>query len=381
MLAGLAGSAGPLIEPGCVLLTGATGLLGAHLLDELLRAGAREVRCLVRGTAAVSGAERLRSHLVRLGLSNAALDERVIAVEGDLREPRLGLSPPEHAALAGRLDAIVHAGASVDFLRPLAALQAANVDGTARVLELAAAGRGTALHHVSSLAVFFGRPGVEHGVVSELDEPPQEDLRNGYAQSKLAAERLVLAARQQGVPSAIYRTARIGGHSRTGATSNLHDLVALVIKACILLGAYPAWDIDVAMVPVDHVSRVIVHLCRQPRSLGRAFHLFHPRPSAWVELARLVMAQGHPMIELAHEPWRARLKDAAQSSHPERESLARLWMLLAGAHGLFVVRPRYVTPCSDEGLAGSGIECPAIDEHLVRTYLAFFQASGYIPAP
>lgn len=368
-------------EPKRVFLTGATGLLGAYVLDELLRTGASEVRCLVRSTEASSAAERLRSHLQRLGLEAAALDERVVAVAGDLREPRFGLPPAEHAALAERLDAIVHAGASVDFLRPLAGLQSANVDGTARVLELASAGRGIAVHHVSSLAVFFGRPGVDHGVVSELDDPPEQDLRNGYAQSKLAAERLVLAARGEGVPSAIYRTARIGGHSRTGATSNLQDLVALVLKACILLGAYPTWDIDVAMVPVDYVSRAIVHLCRQERSIGRAFHLFHPRPIAWEELVQLVVEQGHPMVPLAHEPWRERLKQVARSSHPERESLARLWMLLAGAHGLFVVRPRYETPCSDEGLAGSGIECPPIDAQLVATYLAFFRVHGFIPAP
>src|SRR5690606_25896978 len=216
-------------EPRCVLLTGATGLLGAFVLDELLRVGTSEVRCLVRCSEAASAKSRLRAHLQRLRLEATALDERVVVVPGDLGVPELGLSPREHEALAGRIDAVVHAGALVDFLRPFAALRAVNVDGTARVLGRAARaraqGRAVAVHHVSSLAVLFGQavgnaPGPLR-VVSEHDPLPTEDLRNGYAHSKLEAERLVLTAREQGVPSAIYRTARIGGHSRTGATSNL----------------------------------------------------------------------------------------------------------------------------------------------------------------
>jgi thioester reductase-like protein len=368
--------------PGHVLVTGATGFLGAHVLDELLRTSTAQLYCLVRAAGPAAGVERLRAQLVRLGLPGAALLEaRITAVVGDLGLPRLGLSPAAFDELAERIDVIYHTGAHVDFLRSYAALKAPNVGGTTEVLRLAATGRAKPVHHTSSLAVFFGPSHAEGRTVSERDTPPLVAIGSGYAQSKLVAERLVAAACERGIQAAIYRTGRIGGHSRTGATSNAHDLVNLLLKGCILLGAYPGWAHEVAVVPVDHVSRAMVHLARQPRSLGHAFHLFQPQPIAWRELAQLVVAHGYPMVELPHERWQAALKQAAQSAHAEREALARLWMLLASPHGLFAGRPRYETPCSDEGLAGTAIRCPPIDAQLVGTYLGFFQASGYIPPP
>jgi thioester reductase-like protein len=369
-------------EPRRVFLTGATGFLGAFLLHDLLLATRADVYCLVRDAGALPGAERLRAHLTRLGLWRAGFEGRIVPVVGDLGLPLLGLSRPEFDDLADRIDVIYHCGVLVDFLRPYAALRATNVLGTQEILRLAGTGPTKAVHHTSTLAVFFGRAHLDAGRVSELDAPVLDaGVQNRYTQSKWAAERLVLSARERGLPAAIYRTGRISGHSRTGATSNEKDLLNKLLKACILLKASPAWTIDITMIPVDYVSRAMVHLAGQPRSLGRAFHLVHPRPVPWRDLIQMVVARGYPVTTLAEDAWRAALKRAAASDHPERDSFARLWLLLSAPNSLLAGRPRYETPHSDEGLRGASIVCPPIDEALVATYLAFFQESGYIPLP
>ncbi|HXG54451.1 MAG TPA: SDR family oxidoreductase [Vicinamibacterales bacterium] len=81
-----------------ILLTGATGFLGAALLKELLGASDATIVCLVRPTSqpiAVSEPGRLRT------------------ITGDLSRPRLGLSDASYDALAHEVDAVCHAAAAV----------------------------------------------------------------------------------------------------------------------------------------------------------------------------------------------------------------------------------------------------------------------------
>lgn len=363
--------AGP---PRSVFLTGATGLLGAFVLRDLLRSTDVDVHCLVRGEA---GAARLSAHLSGLRLDVAASSGRIVVWEGDLARPRLGLDDGRFAALAGHVDAIVHAGASVHFVRPYAALRATNVLGTGEMLRLAATGSPKSVHHISTLAVCFGP-----GQVSELDPtdvPPATG--NGYVRSKWVAEQIVRAASERGLSASIYRPGRITGDSRTGATCGVDDLLSALIKASVLLGAYPALEFDAAMLPVDHVSRTIVHLVARPTCAGRTFNLFHPQPVAWPRLVGMIAALGYPMLAEEYDAWRARLKRTAESPHPERAALARLWILLGSEHSLLAARPRHETPNSQECLAGSGIVCPRIDEALVANYVGFFQRSGHLPPP
>lgn len=370
------------LAPRAIFLTGATGFLGAFLLNELLRTSNAYVYCLVRHAEIESGAQKLRTHLEHLGVWSETFVDRIIPVRGDLSRPLLGLSQDHFNDLAERIDVIHHNGAHIDFLRPYGALKATNVLGTQEVLRFAGTGRTKPLHHISSLAVFFSKAYIDKGMVSELDAPVLDaGINTGYAQSKWVAEKLVLEARERGLPAAIYRTARIAGHSRTGVTSNMQDLLNRIIRACIHLRAYPTLTMEIAMVPVDYVSRAITNLSTQERSFGRAFHLFHPQPISWSTLVQMIRSLGYPLTECSYDEWRAALKRTATTNHPARETLGRLWIALNAPNQLLTRRPQYETPYLREGLEGTGIECPPLDETLVRAYISFFQKCGDIPMP
>src|SRR5262249_34770058 len=98
---------------GDVLLTGATGSLGAYLLCAPLARSGRCVICLGRARGADHARGRLRSTAQRLGLAPDLA--RVDVICGDLAAPRLGLTDAGLAALAARTWRIVHAGARVDW--------------------------------------------------------------------------------------------------------------------------------------------------------------------------------------------------------------------------------------------------------------------------
>ncbi|HYI00848.1 AMP-binding protein, partial [Hyalangium sp.] len=83
-----------------VLLTGATGSLGAQLLRDLLVRTSARVHCLVRTSGGRKGRERIRAALQSRGLWDDGFEARLNIVEGDLRLPLLGLDEERFDALA-----------------------------------------------------------------------------------------------------------------------------------------------------------------------------------------------------------------------------------------------------------------------------------------
>ena len=103
---------------GRVLLTGATGFLGAHLVHTLMTETAADVWCLVRA-GDEEGLSRVRGNLERYGLWSPSFTSRIDVIEGDLSAPRLGLLSCDYDRVAEGVDAIYHAGAEVDWVRPV----------------------------------------------------------------------------------------------------------------------------------------------------------------------------------------------------------------------------------------------------------------------
>ncbi|MFS6826493.1 SDR family NAD(P)-dependent oxidoreductase [Cyanobium sp. ATX-6F1] len=111
-----------------VLVTGATGFLGAHLLaDQLERWPELRLHCLARADSDQGAWERVQANLRSYGLWKEAYGERIVGVAGDLAKPRFGLEAASFKALAERLDGILHNGAQLSYTLPYSQLRAANV--------------------------------------------------------------------------------------------------------------------------------------------------------------------------------------------------------------------------------------------------------------
>lgn len=169
-----------------VLVTGATGFVGAHVAADLLRAG-WNVRGLVRPGG--SGRERL--------------PEGCRPVSGDI------LDPVALAAAADGCGAIVHTAARYSLARHSGELTTrTNILGTANVVD-AARHAGARLVHTSSVETIGRRPG--GGLADEESDAPGGRPVGAYTRSKLAAERLVLDAERDGLWAVVVNpTAAVG---------------------------------------------------------------------------------------------------------------------------------------------------------------------------
>ena len=132
-------------KPKVVVLTGATGQLGGALLDTLVK-------------------EPLIDHVHCIGVRNtrerpgmAALEKAKVTMhEGELSLPDLGLSEDAAAAVFGAVDAVVHNGADMSYLKTYSSLRAANLQSTKDLVKMIARYRGRVsvpIHYVSTVSV------------------------------------------------------------------------------------------------------------------------------------------------------------------------------------------------------------------------------------
>lgn len=346
------------VAPRCVLLTGATGFLGSHLLLDLLRHSEAHVVCLVRAEDDEAAAERLRRALRGYSLpASREVMRRVTPLAGDLRSDRLGLSEQRWEWLAGEVDSIVNAGAAVDFLRGYPSLRRTNVLGLLTLAELACAGRAKPLHHVSSLAVFNG---TEAETLGE-DEPTAHvaALPIGYDRSKWAAEALLERAGRHGLVATVLRPGGIGGHPETGA-HNPRDLNAGISAALMRFRTVPGFRY-LNLAPVDWVSRVTAEIVATPSAWGRTYHL----TGAPTSLEKLMAETTLGGLGVRVLPWQQWCEDVVRAIRdepvPELESLAQVLQSPAARRQLaaMVTAPPSTAARTEAFVAAHGLPAPA----------------------
>ncbi|WP_330460381.1 amino acid adenylation domain-containing protein [Streptomyces sp. NBC_00820] len=363
-----------------VLLTGATGFLGAFVLRELLKRSDAVVTCLVRAGDADAAEHRLRHALLRYGLASAWRPDRVRAVAGDLARPWLGLAPDEADRLARNADAVFHVGAAVNLTLPYERLKATNVDGTAEVLRLAAAHRGVPVSHVSTVGVY--PPEGPAGARIHADTPRGDGslLRHGYARTKWVAEALVDEARRRGLPVTVFRPTRISGDSTSGLCQT-SDFFWLFVRGCLQAGAAPAgYAPAFDLVPVDGVSAAIAALALDPSTAGGTYHLSGERPLRLAEAVRLLRALGHTLDDVPLAEWHRRVERAPGNAAfpllglipPEEAEQER-----AGSTGPCV----FDSEPTRRALHTVGVTLPPVDEALFARYVAAFEREGFLPPP
>jgi thioester reductase-like protein len=274
--------------PSDILLTGATGFLGPFLVNSLLGRTSYTVHALVRATDAAHGLDRIVASLRRAHLWSPALEAevraRVRVVCGDLAEPHLGIGEAEFGRLAESIDAIVHNGALVNYVRTYDALRPANVMGTHELLRLAMTAHRKTFHLVSSTFIYGWST---EPVVGEWDaNAKMAGLDFGYSQTKWVAEQLVLAAQRRGLEVRIYRPSLISP-TRAGFGSQddiLVRLLAFMIEHGLAVDALN----QLSLLPADLIADHIVALMGLPAEAGTVFNMTADDYYNITDIARLL---------------------------------------------------------------------------------------------
>jgi nucleoside-diphosphate-sugar epimerase len=227
-----------------LLVTGATGFIGGHLIENVDGA----VRCLVRRSVSLPGGRGSVSSVRGDLATGAGLDE---ALDG--------------------VDTVIHLAGATKALRP-DDYYAGNALATEN-LARRAAGRGIRFVHVSSLAA--AGPSVGGAAVTE-DDPPHPVSH--YGRSKLEAEQIVRALLPDAV---IVRPPVVYGPRDTDVFRMLQSVAR---GLSVQIGGGDRWF---SAIYVKDLVEGILAAARAPQAAGRTYFLSHPKPSTWDGLATI----------------------------------------------------------------------------------------------
>jgi len=233
-----------------VVLTGATGSLGAYILARLLnRSNVHHVYCLVRGE---SPQKRVLSALQQrqLSISDTTL---LTALTSDLGRPDLGLSEETYQELSNVTTTIIHSAWAVNFNIGLRTFEAQHIAGVTNLIQLSLSVQTlepARFFFCSSIAVALGTP-----APATISEGPIQDLghalQQGYARSKLVSEHIVSkAAIDAGARTRILRIGQIVGDKEQGIWNDT-EAIPLIIRSALTLKVLPALN-EVSCLP--HLS-------------------------------------------------------------------------------------------------------------------------------
>lgn len=267
-----------------VLLTGATGLVGGHVLARLLSSGVG-VAVLIRGQRRSSARDRLELLMQKLEHQFGRLFERPVLLEGELCQPGLGLSSTERAWVADHCGSVIHSAASILF-RPASSHPQGepirtNIDGTRSLLSLMEEADIREWHYVSTAYV----AGTRRGLVSEEDSLAGREFGNDYERSKAEAESMLRQSRR--IESlTVYRPSIVleldpqatpRGDQTISQTFGVYKALAsefglpdhgMLLKSLGLQGQEGK-----NLVSAAWVARLIAEVWRHPELHGRTYHL------------------------------------------------------------------------------------------------------------
>ncbi len=318
---------------GNILLTGATGYLGIHILIDLLRnpGDSGKIFCLTRPSERLSALRRMKSALFYYAEEDfsKSYGEKWAVVEGDVTDPQIFKEEfSEH------VDTIINSAANVAHFAYGDGLERVNTDGVKNLARYALK-EGAMLCHVSTISVGGMRdaslPAGER-LFTEEDLYIGQKICNPYIYSKYMAEYALLkAAAGQGLAVKIMRVGNLQGRIRDGEFQmNLKsNAFTRQLSSYIKMGMTPesVYHASVNFAPVDETA----HMIRVLAGTGerrRVFHVYPPEEVSYAGLFTALGRLGHQIEVVTDEEFDASLQALKRSDEGR-----------ALAEGLLVERP------------------------------------------
>eukprot|EP01133_Synstelium_polycarpum_P014262 gene14262-16835_t len=325
----------------CILITGATGFLGSHILYELAKSPAfSETRIILLQR---DPATSMRSIYTQLSYHADpivhTLSDRIQVVKGDVSLPNLGLDSANLTMLLNSVTMVIHSAARVDMSASLEDLERDNVMGLLHILDFIQP--TVHLHYLSTMSVLLSRQ--------------DDDIYGSYAQSKWMCEYILQQHRH--ISLTIHRPAMICRHSSLGGTIGVSsNYLDRLIETSLQMQSYPLLPatIHTDITPIDLFSKQFIDNLLSP-ACQQQQHQYSNQSIALIDLFKLISPSTN-IIPI--DQWVSRLLETNLSFLPLVHLLGNLH------HFELVLFPARFIRSSNH----SSNNTIAITHHLLRTY-------------
>lgn len=365
-----------------VIVTGATGSLGAHVVAQLVVKGdISEVCCLVRTTSQQDALARVFESLDERAILQPLSQQqrqKISAYSSELCRADLGLSEAVYNYLTKDITSLIHCAWSVNFNKHLSSFEDDGIGGVRNLILLclsAKSPKAASFNFCSSVSTVARTPGP---IITETLPPSFSCAQGmGYAQSKLVAEHIVdQAAKQTGINARVLRIGQIVADQINGIWNNT-EAIPLMLQAAVTIGALPTLDERPRWLPVDVVANAVNDISLSDD--GPAFfNIVNPKTFHWSQdLLPCIERSGLSFQKIPQQAWIQRLRE----SNPDvaRNPTFKLLEFFVNKYDHdkptrvgFEYETKAVKACS------SAISnCPALSDDLVNKFTKHFLATSW----
>ncbi|KAI4269248.1 MAG: hypothetical protein LQ337_007399 [Flavoplaca oasis] len=301
-----------------ILLTGATGNLGSHLLPIL--SGLTHVSELISLVRIRSETSAASDSSAAMAVQRKALEERGIILSRRAwskvkvlawrpGEHRLGLTEEDYDQIASTVTHIFHGAWPMDFRMRLSSFEKQikalhDLIGLGCLAHSITPGIRPRVILASSIAV-AGNCGSDHkvgGMVPEipLHDPNKGPLAMGYAEAKWVCEQVVESAHislRSEIEPMIVRIGQLSG-SQTGGYWSTKEHFAALVKASKTIGHLPNLQGTLSWLPVDIAARTVTDLLLRPEAPGLVAHVENPVRQSWTDVCSVLEWLGEALFSI-----------------------------------------------------------------------------------
>ncbi|TKA82019.1 hypothetical protein B0A55_01723 [Friedmanniomyces simplex] len=258
-----------------ILLTGATGNLGAFILADLVNhPDVQEVCVLVRASDQPTANRRTLASLTsRKTPLSAENRNKLRPLPCDLSQPDLGVGPFTLEHMLRNVTCVIHSAWAVNFNLGVRSFEQQHIRGTHNLINFCLRSRlpkPAKFFFCSSVSTASGTPkpaSIPERTVSNL----QHAMKTGYGRSKLVAEHIaVAAAKATGMEARVLRIGQLCGDTKAGIWNDT-EAIPLMIRSALTVGALPALEERPSWLPVDVCAEAVVALTLPNTSSDAAF--------------------------------------------------------------------------------------------------------------
>ena len=267
---------------GDILLVGATGFLGSHILYELLQKTNFKIYCLIRGSSAFHAKKRLidRLNFYFGDTLNHFFDKRIIVLKGDFSEDLLGLSKEVYDSLLNNIKTVINTAATVKHIGDYNYFEKINVTSVKNLIAFCKKTSDIQLVHTSTLSIAGNNVSTdENKIFTEEDLYIKQDFNdNVYIKTKFIAEKLLNDAMQEGLNVTIFRLGNITWRSSDGKfqynrNDNLfYNLLKYIIKIKVLPEVIKKQTFNLS--PVEDCANLIISILLN-ENINNVYHIYN----------------------------------------------------------------------------------------------------------
>ncbi|CCG80614.1 putative NRPS-like enzyme [Taphrina deformans PYCC 5710] len=308
-----------------ILLTGATGGLGSHLLSQFTSTASHKIEkivCLIRKSDAGTPEERARETMAYRKVDVQDSQVPVQYLFADLSKGDLGLGN-RFTTLRDEVTLIIHAAWPVNFNASLSSFDPSIVSAV-HLLELARLSAHLCrFYFCSSTASIINNKSQPIPEIASQDTVDCSTV--GYAQSKWVTEQVVQSYSEV-ISVGILRIGQLCGDTKAGVWSE-SEAWSLMFKSVDVIHALPALVEDnIAWLPVDLAARSIIDIVLGKRESGSFWHIVNPgKGTTWTDVLNYFKSAGWNFDVVSPKDWVRKLKASPDSPDNASRKLLGLW--------------------------------------------------------